>query len=207
MKKRSLLLLSLFLFSFKSKERLCFHDTADLQRKNGVLGKWMWVEKNPQDAIFMSDNHLETFKSGYYFVRKSGKLIPGSCVFVPIDEKIKVTSHLGSRRVFGEEDVHLGTDIHAEKGTHVHAVHSGIIKKVSWNKRYGHHVIVQRGALKTLYAHLVRPLGYEGESIEAGSILGLSGSSGRSTGPHLHFEMRIGGASLSPNWEVEDLKI
>lgn len=200
MKKRKIILLSLFLFSFKSKERLCFHDTADLQRKNGIFGKWMWIENDPGTNEFYNDNNMtqETFRKNYYFIRKPGRLARGACYFYPLQRNL-VTSKLGTRRIRGEEEVHRGTDLQAEKGTHVHAITSGIIKRISWNRNFGHYVLIQKGALKTIYAHLQRPLGNEGDRIQPGTLIGFTGESGRTTGPHLHLEVILGSARVSPN--------
>ncbi|MCB2199927.1 M23 family metallopeptidase [bacterium] len=94
---------------------------------------------------------------------------------------------------------HAGIDIAVPRGTPIRAVAAGTVVAADWTPRYGNRVILDHGAsLMTLYGHnellLVRP----GDRIQAGTPIALSGNSGISTAPHLHFEVRVNGRAVDP---------
>ncbi len=110
-----------------------------------------------------------------------------------------VTSPYGYRARFRR--MHKGIDLSLSVGDTVRSASGGVVKSVGFDKRgYGHYVVVLHptGA-ETLYGHLSAAIVAEGDALEAGSPLGLGGNTGRSTGPHLHFEVRWGGLSLDPS--------
>jgi murein DD-endopeptidase MepM/ murein hydrolase activator NlpD len=99
----------------------------------------------------------------------------------------------------GEGAMHTGVDISAPEGTPVHATADGIIIHSGWNGGYGRCVIIDHGNnYQTWYAHLSRTDVIEGQEIRQGEILGAVGSSGRATGSHLHYEVRIGSTPVNP---------
>ena len=94
---------------------------------------------------------------------------------------------------------HLGTDYSAPKGTPVRAVGDGFIENAGWQNGYGNMVQVRHGNDRvTLYAHLSRIDVRKGQRIEQGQRIGAVGATGWATGPHLHFEFRIGGQHQDP---------
>ncbi|HYK82437.1 MAG TPA: M23 family metallopeptidase [Gemmatimonadales bacterium] len=94
---------------------------------------------------------------------------------------------------------HPGIDIAVPLGTPVRAAGGGVVAAAGTDPAYGLFVLLRHsGGYETMYAHASRLLVREGESIEAGQVIALSGSSGRSTAPHLHFEIRREGKSLDP---------
>ena len=96
--------------------------------------------------------------------------------------------------------VHYGLDIKVERGDTIRAAFDGKVRYVSYQKRgYGHYVVIRHpNGLETLYAHLTSKLVSENEVVRAGDPIGLGGNTGRSTGPHLHFETRLLGKALDP---------
>jgi murein DD-endopeptidase MepM/ murein hydrolase activator NlpD len=99
----------------------------------------------------------------------------------------------------GEGEMHTGVDISAPQGTPVKATADGIIVHAGWNGGYGRCVIIDHGNnYQTWYAHLSRLDVIEGQEIRQGEILGAVGTSGRSTGSHLHYEVRIGATPVNP---------
>ena len=99
----------------------------------------------------------------------------------------------------GEGARHTGVDISAPIGTPVKAAADGIVMEAGWNGGYGRCVIIDHGnGYQTWYAHLSRLEVMEGQSIRQGETLGLVGMSGRSTGPHLHYEVRIHSTPVNP---------
>ena len=94
---------------------------------------------------------------------------------------------------------HHGIDIGALPGVVVEAVRKGEVKSVGWSDIYGNVVIVDHGeGLESVYAHLLGISVKAGYPIIAGSNIGTCGSTGRSTGPHLHFEIRKNGQTVDP---------
>lgn len=96
--------------------------------------------------------------------------------------------------------VHYGLDIKVERGDTIRAAFDGKVRYCSYQRRgYGHYVVIRHpNGLETLYAHLTSKLVVENEVVRAGDPIGLGGNTGRSTGPHLHFETRLLGKALDP---------
>lgn len=109
-----------------------------------------------------------------------------------------VTSGFGYRPKFGR--VHKGVDIAMEQGVPVVVPLPGTVLRVGFEANgYGHFVAVRHDdGMETRYAHLSRPLVTAGQRLQAGDPVGLSGNSGNSTGPHLHFETRVAGRAIDP---------
>lgn len=99
----------------------------------------------------------------------------------------------------GEPDIHNGIDIAAKSGTNIKAALSGVIEKAENSSGdYGNYIIINHSGFKTLYAHCDSLLAKVGDKVESGEVIATVGSTGRSTGPHLHFEIRIGDAKIDP---------
>jgi murein DD-endopeptidase MepM/ murein hydrolase activator NlpD len=99
----------------------------------------------------------------------------------------------------GEGAMHTGVDIAAPVGTPVKATADGLVIHANWNGGYGRCVIVDHGnGYQTWYAHLSRMDVMEGEEIRQGEIVGRVGASGRSTGSHLHYEVRVSSTPVNP---------
>jgi len=94
---------------------------------------------------------------------------------------------------------HAGIDLSASRGTPVHAAGAGVVVRAERGGGYGRVVYVDHGGgLETRYAHLQKILVEEGDFVPAGGVVGNVGSSGRATGPHLHFEVRKDGRAVAP---------
>ncbi|MBS1858706.1 MAG: peptidoglycan DD-metalloendopeptidase family protein [Acidobacteria bacterium] len=100
----------------------------------------------------------------------------------------------------GEGAFHKGVDIGAPTGTPVHCAADGIVvtaQPVSGG--YGRLIVIDHGGgVQTYYAHLSKILVYTGQEVHRGDMVGLVGSTGRTTAPHLHYEVRVGGAPMNP---------
>lgn len=106
-----------------------------------------------------------------------------------------VTSGFGPR--WGT--MHEGMDIAAGTGTPVRAAAGGVVKKASWYGGYGKAVIIDHGkGVKTLYAHNSKLNVKVGDRVQAGEVISKVGSTGDSTGPHLHFEVQVHGKAVNP---------
>lgn len=100
----------------------------------------------------------------------------------------------------GYSSYHRAIDIHTKSGVPVTAADGGTVTLVSWlTYSYGYHVIIDHGnGVETLYAHLSAINVEAGQVVSQGEQVGLVGSTGRSTGPHLHFEVRVSGVQQNP---------
>jgi cell wall-associated NlpC family hydrolase len=88
---------------------------------------------------------------------------------------------------------HTGVDFHAVQGTAVKAVHDGTVVKAGWGGAYGNEIVIKHGpGVYTQYGHLSSLNVKVGDKVSTGRMIGLSGSTGNATGPHLHFEVRVG---------------
>lgn len=116
---------------------------------------------------------------------------------MPLKRK-HVTSHYGYRRSFGR--MHYGTDLALSVGDTVRAAFSGKVRISSYEGRgYGNYVVIRHpNGLETVYGHLHRSMVREGMIVKAGQPIALGGNTGRSTGPHLHFEARFMGHCINP---------
>ncbi len=112
-----------------------------------------------------------------------------------------ITSQFGSRfhPVLGYSRFHAGTDFGADTGTPIQAAETGIVLFAGWYGGYGNAVILDHGGgVTTLYGHASRLYVGEGETVKKGDAIAAIGSTGLSTGPHLHFEVRLNGEPVDP---------
>jgi murein DD-endopeptidase MepM/ murein hydrolase activator NlpD len=99
----------------------------------------------------------------------------------------------------GEGAFHAGIDLSAPTGTSVHVSADGVVVSARWSGSYGKLVVVDHGnGLQTYYAHLSSLLVIPGEEVRRGQVIALSGSTGRATGPHMHYEVRLAGTPVNP---------
>jgi LysM repeat protein len=107
----------------------------------------------------------------------------------------KITSPFGYR----EGKYHKGIDINLNIGNPIVASFSGIVRMARFYGNFGNVVIIRHwGGLETVYAHLSKLKIKAGQKVEAGQVIGLGGNTGRSSGPHLHFEIRYLGQPINP---------
>lgn len=120
----------------------------------------------------------------------------------------KITSPFGTKRVYNGElkSYHGGTDFRAENNTPIIASNSGIVR-ISKNRFYaGNSIVIDHGhGVYSCYFHLNTMNFKEGDFVKKGEVIGLSGSTGRVTGPHLHFTFRINGIQVNPLQAIEIL--
>ena len=116
----------------------------------------------------------------------------------PLPGHTYISCHFGEVDAFGNAG-HRGTDIPAPEGTPILAAHSGTVLVSGWNDSYGNQVLLDNGAgLSTRYAHMTQTAVTAGEAVTAGQIIGYVGSTGDSTGNHLHFEVMQNGVRMNP---------
>lgn len=129
-----------------------------------------------------------------------------NCFMWPVNGR--VTSHYGGRihPITGKYTVHNGLDIAADTGTEIAAAFDGTVTAAGYSESYGYYIMLTHGDnVKTLYAHCSKLLLSEGDSVKKGDTLALVGSTGRSTGSHVHFEVRVGSYRVDPEWLLSDV--
>lgn len=131
-------------------------------------------------------------------LRKSAGFVP---LGVPINGPVEVTSPFGERPdpFLGVMAMHSGLDLRAHYGEPVEATAAGIVIKAERDGSYGNLVEIDHGnGLQTRYGHLSSFAVNAGQKVREGDVIGYVGSTGRSTGAHLHYETRVGGVAVNP---------
>jgi murein DD-endopeptidase MepM/ murein hydrolase activator NlpD len=132
---------------------------------------------------------------------------PGTLSFTwPIDA-LGINSLFGPRTdpIDGKRRMHNGVDLDGPYGGVVMAAAPGLVVHTGWSAGHGRQVIIEHaGGFRTSYSHLSQVLVFEGQNLPRGAALGRLGNSGRSTGPHLHFEISRHGQVLDPLTFLEE---
>lgn len=118
----------------------------------------------------------------------------------------RISSYFGWRMLWGVKDYHRGIDIPAPAGTNIYASNSGkVISAVNNHPSYGNYIIIDHGGgYTTLYAHSSKLIAKVGDVVEQGDVIALVGTTGNSSGNHVHFEVRINGEIQDPlNYVVQ----
>lgn len=119
----------------------------------------------------------------------------------PLPGHYRITSDFGGRSdpITGVWSNHGGTDIAAPNGTKIISANDGVVIFAGWHNSYGNYIIVDHGGgIATLYAHCSKLLASEGQAVLRGDPIALVGSTGYSTGNHLHYEVRVNGVRKNP---------
>ena len=127
----------------------------------------------------------------------SGVSIPS---LMPVNN-VRLTSSFGMREhpVLGGRRAHKGVDLAAPVGTPIVATADGIVSKAQWFGGYGLFVAIEHGGnIQTRYGHMSRLNVADGQRVHKGDVIGFIGTTGRSTGPHLHYEVRVNGDAVNP---------
>ena len=171
------------------------------KRKNITYGDIQYIN------LKLQNNSLEYFQfktdDGLFdYFNQKGKNVKKSILKTPIDGA-RLSSNFGMRKhpILGYSKMHKGVDFAAPKGTPVYAGGNGIIEYANYNGGYGKYIRIRHNnAYKTVYAHL---LGFQkgvskGKRVNQGDIIGYVGSTGSSTGPHLHYEILFQNKQINP---------
>jgi murein DD-endopeptidase MepM/ murein hydrolase activator NlpD len=137
----------------------------------------------------------------------SAESVQGTTAATALDTNSTVTSSsnvpegrpVGGKVTQGSHPGHIAIDFSAPIGTEVHTTMSGKVVYAGWNDQgYGNLVIVENGPYRTYYAHLSSIPVSIGQDVSSGTVIGLSGSTGNSTGPHVHYEIRKNQVQIDP---------
>lgn len=178
---------------------------AELDNNKAQLQVTLDQNKKAQQEIFEeidkfeADSKALADKIRQLQASRSG--VNGSISTWPLPGYYEISSPFGWRThpLTGQKKLHTGTDIPAPTGTPIHAAGDGVVIYAGWYGAYGNAVIIDHGkGYSTLYGHQSKIAVSTGQQVKAGQVIGNVGSTGWSTGPHLHFEVRIAGNPTDP---------
>jgi len=176
----------------------------DLENKQAEFDAISAEEDAANAAIDKLVAQLEAEKAaaavGYAGTVSGGASGTGSFVF-PVASYVYISSRFGMRvhPITGEYKSHTGMDIASNQGTAVYACDAGTVVLASWNGGYGNCIMIDHGnGYKTLYGHLSVISVSNGQTVSQGETIGQVGSTGNSTGPHLHLEVYKNGSRIDP---------
>ncbi len=174
-----------------------FEDDGSLAKTDGVLYASLTLSGHRLDMYNFTphEGHTGFFDSKGQSVRKT-------LMRTPIDGA-RLSSGFGMRKhpVLGYSRLHKGTDFAAPRGTPIYAAGDGVVELAGRNGAYGNYLRIRHNSTyKTAYAHMKRIAKgmRRGKRVRQGQIIGYVGSTGRSTGPHLHYEVLRGGRQVNP---------
>lgn len=128
---------------------------------------------------------------GFASIGETGLPLPAGSYYI--------SSVFGWRILRGQRDFHSGVDLAAPAGTNIFAVKDGVCTVTPYHSSYGYYVTIDHGnGLKTRYAHMSAILVANGQEVKAGQVIGLVGTTGNSTGNHLHLEVIVNGDRVDP---------
>lgn len=168
--------------------------TYEIKEANGST-----IEKNVVEEVVISEPVTEVVNRGTGSIQISSRSASNSnggsgTLAWPLSSN-KITSPYGTR----SRGFHSGIDLAAKTGTSVYAAAGGTVELASWYYGYGNCVVINHGnGVKTRYAHLSAYKVSVGSTVTRGQLIALSGNTGNSTGPHLHFEVIINGVTKNP---------
>ena len=148
-------------------------------------GPFMALKPQTTDLLNRADRYLATLSKLPLGMPTHGSLTS------PFGNRI---DPLNGRRAF-----HAGMDFKSDRNGKIYATADGMIKEADWNGSFGRYVEIDHGnGYSTVYAHLAKFAVKAGGPVQRGQLIGYIGSSGRSTGPHLHYELRYHGIAIDP---------
>jgi murein DD-endopeptidase MepM/ murein hydrolase activator NlpD len=166
---------------------------------DGSLGQLLYAG---MDRVARADVELMKWTDGKHVIWVNADGVGGDgseAMRMPVQGRL--TSGFGERfhPILGYERFHAGVDLGAPQGTPIVAAADGRVVSAGWAGGYGRAVaILHGGGIETKYGHMSRIIAYAGETVRRGEVIGYVGSSGLSTGPHLHFEVMKNGRPVNP---------
>ena len=172
--------------------------------REGLIEKLSIEEQETQskiDEYYKQIEEIETEIKELAVTESFGEDYIGGTMVWPIPGHYTITSNYGMRThpITGVYKLHTGVDISAKTGDNFVAMAYGVVTKAGYNSAYGNMVIIDHGGgVQTLYAHGSSIEVEVGDIVNAGDVVLKVGSTGYSTGPHAHFEIRINGETVNP---------
>lgn len=159
---------------------------AEIEAKGGTTRLYRFAPPGSKEAQFFDE---------------FGKNIRSMLLRTPLDT-VRITSSFGMREhpILGYTRMHAGIDFGAPTGTPVYAAGDGVVEKAAWTNGYGRWLQIKHpNGMETGYGHLSRWAVKQGQHVHQGQVVAYVGSTGLSTGPHLHYEIMVGGQKVNPS--------
>jgi murein DD-endopeptidase MepM/ murein hydrolase activator NlpD len=172
---------------------------AGAEHATGMGGPFIPARLPKESMAF--ERHIQRISVARNHVHRLSRALMSIPLRKPLDGEIDLASGFGVRLdpFSGSPAMHTGIDIHGDVGEAVRATADGTVSAAGWSGGYGRSIDVDHGnGLSTRYAHLSSIDVRVGQGVKTGQIIGRLGTSGRSTGPHLHYETRVRGEALDP---------
>lgn len=172
--------------TMKSNELTSYN--SEITNNKAAIAKLEKEEKELEEHI----KRIEAMSTGKY---------DGGQMLWPLNGYTRISSKFGYRThpIYGNKNLHTGVDIPAPYGTPIHAAYSGKVVVSQWQKSYGNYIMIDHGSgYFTLYAHASKLVAKVGDIVKTGDVIAKVGSTGDSTGNHLHFSFRINGKYVEP---------
>ncbi len=174
---------------------------ARRQERRGVLNAATYERETAEQAYRELIETSRQIEQMIKRIQSGDKNVGGSTGTMTWPAEGEITSPFGWRvhPIFGTQRLHTGIDIGADYGDAIRAADGGVVIHSDWMGGYGNAVIIDHGnGISTLYAHNSQLLVSEGQTVAKGQTVARCGSTGYSTGPHLHFEVRQNGSPVNP---------
>jgi murein DD-endopeptidase MepM/ murein hydrolase activator NlpD len=177
-----------------------FRDLRGYESTDAIIETQKRIQRLQREMVAQSKSYEQIFS----FAKEQDKMLQCIPAIQPVSNKDlkRIASGFGMRvhPIYRISKMHTGLDFTADTGTEIYATGDGVVESVdSRLSGYGQHVIVQHGyGYQTLYAHMSRIGVTAGQQVKRGQVIGYVGSTGASTGPHLHYEVIKNGEKVDP---------
>lgn len=184
---------------FKIFYEAYYNGEGEFVKNGNIIYCQFYSVRNEKEIVHY---RYTTTKGSTLYFNENGSSVKKSLLKTPISGA-RVSSRFGYRKhpVLGYNKLHSGIDFAARRGTPIIAAGKGTIKEIGWKGSYGKFIMIRHNSkYSTAYAHMTRfKRGLRrGSQVKQGQVIGYVGSTGRSTGPHLHYEVRKYGRAINP---------
>lgn len=159
-------------------------------------------------AVLQAQNSSQKSEKNNYVSDKKIKTVLTSAtadnsMCMPVDGSVTSEYSYRIHPITGDYKLHSGIDIAANTGDNIYSVLDGVVSEIDRKCKttYGKYIVIKHSTgTSTLYGHCSKIIAKTGESVKKGQVIAKVGSTGNSTGPHLHFEVKVNGEKLNPRW-------